>query len=95
MATAIEIARENDFVHDGDTVYDMIVSTAKNTAAGVAAENKHIERVCGRRERDWTSELQILLSEPDGRHYDLLRVRTKDGTARVFVFDITSFFGSV
>ena len=94
MATATEIAHKHSFVPAGGTVHDLIVSAATTTESGIADEYEHVERVCGRRERDWTFERQRMAKEPDGRRYDLLRLRMKDETIHVFVFDITSFYGN-
>lgn len=94
MTTATELAHKHSFVPAGGTVHDLIVSALTTTEEGIAAEYEHVERVCGRRKIDWTFERQMVTREPDSRRYDLLRLRMKDGTIHVFVFDITSFFGT-
>ncbi len=94
MATATEIAHKHSFVPAGGAVHNLIVSTATTTEEGIAAEYEHVERVCGRRERDWTFERQAMAREPNGRRYDLLKLCMKDGAIHVFVFDITAFYGN-
>lgn len=94
MATAIEIVRAHDVVHDGDTVHDLIVSTTIETEEGIAAEYEHVERVCGERGTDWLIERQRLIKRAGERKYDILRVRMRNDAIHIFVFDITSFYGT-
>ena len=79
----------------GNTMEDAIIITASSSFIGVPAEYDYIRIQCGQEGSDWILESQSLL-EPDGadgKHYDLLTVKLKDGTLREFYFDISSFFG--
>jgi len=80
----------------GKSMEDAIKISATSSVSGIQAEYAYVEMQCGRRDFDWTLELQTLLEPegPDGKHYDLLRVKLKDGTLRDFYFDISSFFGA-
>ena len=69
-----------------------IVIRATNTGVGIAAEYKHLERLFGTRDRDWTVEARW--HGPRGERYvEAFRLRMLDGSAREVYFDITSFFG--
>ena len=74
---------------------DAVKITATSSSIGIHAEYIYVEMQCGPKNLDWTTERQVLLEPegPDGKHYDLLTVKLKDGTFREFYFDISSFFG--
>ena len=78
----------------GETMEDAIVINARNTPAGVAAEYRYVSDRYGRLDADWTLVLQALQMPEDGRVYDVLRARLKNGEVKEFYFDITSFYGS-
>lgn len=74
----------------GESIAEAIIISAPSYSAGIRAEYQYIERLCGRRDVDWTRELQILSSE-GGRDYDLIVAALTKGGYRRFYFDITSF----
>ncbi len=78
---------------NGETQDEAVVINTANHFAGVSAEYEYISRQCGQRGVDWTLVSQTLIQEDDGRRYDRLIVRLKDGETRTFYFDITPFFG--
>ena len=76
----------------GETPDTAIVINLSNSFEGVPAEYAYVQRVCGRKDLDWTLEKQMNKSL-NGREYDVLKIKMKDGGTREFWFDITSFFG--
>ena len=77
----------------GETMEDAVIINARNTPSGVAAEYRYVSDRYGRQDADWTPELQALQKPEDGRVYDMLRVRLKNGEVKEFYFDISSFYG--
>jgi len=72
----------------------VVVINASTTMDGISQEYSHIERLCGKQGEDYTLIRQMMLDQ-NGRHYDLLTVRMRNGAIRDFLFDITSFFGKL
>lgn len=77
----------------GDSLeHAIVIHGAADNAVGGMAEYAFLAQNCGKEGHDWDVALQMLLVK-DGRRYDQLNVRMKDGTTRTFFFDITEFFG--
>lgn len=77
---------------DGSSAEQAFVIEASTSANGIPQEYAHVGRICGRRNIDFQLKMQTQISR-NGRHYDVLEVKLKDGSVRSFWFDITSFFG--
>ena len=77
---------------DGSSAEQAVVINATSTLIGVPEEYAYVEQMCGKKDEDYTFVTQMHSSE-NGREYDMLNVKMKDGTTRDFWFDITSFFG--
>lgn len=77
---------------DGSCAEQAVVIQAATTQAGLDEEYQFIGSTCGQRGVDYTVKQQMQLSR-NGREYDVITVRLKDGSERVFWFDITAFFG--
>ncbi len=76
----------------GSSAEKAIIINEKSSAIGIAEEYLFVQDICGEREIDYVLERQTQISR-DGRDYDVLTIRLKDGSSRVLWFDITSFFG--
>jgi hypothetical protein len=79
---------------DGSSAEKAVVINATSSGIGVSAEYDYVERVCGKRDVDYTLGMQMLRSQ-NGRDYDVLEIKMKDGSTRYFWFDITSFYGKL
>jgi len=77
---------------DGSSAENAVVINATSSIVGVHEEYAYVERVCGTRDVDWSLVVQGKTTE-NGRDYDVLSIRMKDGSTRDFWFDITAFFG--
>src|SRR5262245_9295426 len=66
---------------------------APNHSAGIDAEYQYLGDQFGQAGVDWELKGQGLLEGDDGRQYDQMRLKLRDGTERVIFFDITEFFG--
>jgi len=82
------------FSFDGPQVDEStaVIINASGTAAGIRAEFRHIESLCGARGIDWQLDMQRQQSGK-GKEFDVITIRLMSGETRVFVFDITAFFG--
>ena len=87
---------ENDLISveggPGDCKENAVVIHAPNCIAGIRAEYKYIDNLCGVQNQDWNLIGQFKLSG-NGKDYDMMTIETKDGTRKSFYFDITDFFG--
>ena len=81
-------------ISDGSSAEQAVVIQAPSSALGIPQEYAHVGRVCGRRNIDYQMKMQRQVSQ-NGRNYDVLEVKLKDGSVRTFWFDITSFFGKL
>ena len=73
---------------DGSSLQQaVIIKSAKNEEAGVAAERTWMEQ----RYPGFHKGEQALLNS-DGKHYDEIKITTREGHKTVY-FDITDFFG--
>ena len=77
---------------DGSSAEQAVVINATTTIVGVAEEYAYIERVCGKRDIDYTVSMQRQIDQ-NARHYDVISVALISGTKRDIWFDITAFFG--
>ena len=77
---------------DGSSAEKAVIINATSTTKGVWEEYAYVERVCGKRDVDYTLRMQMQVSER-GREFDVLEIKMRDGSVRSFWFDITSFFG--
>jgi hypothetical protein len=77
---------------EGSSPVTAVVIDAGDEEIGVSAEYSYIERLCGKRGVDFALEMQMK-TDRDGRTFDVMVIRMKDGSGRCFWFDITSFFG--
>ena len=79
---------ESSAKKDGSNYENAIVIKAKNETAGVAAEYKWLrEKYPGHK------LIQQSLSSEGKKHYDIMKIQTKDGEEKSIYFDITNFFG--
>jgi hypothetical protein len=79
-------------LNDGSTAEKAVVINAISSQIGIPAEYTYLERVCGKRDKDWSLIEQRQIDQ-NGREYDVLEIEMKDGSVRSYWFDITSFFG--
>jgi hypothetical protein len=79
---------------DGSTRETAVIVEAPTSMVGIPAEYRYIAQVCGTQGVDWERGTQALM-EHEGRYYDSIQVKLKDGEERTFWFDITSFFGKL
>jgi len=77
---------------DGSSEEQAVIINATSSIVGIFEEYAYVERVCGKRDVDYTLQMQMQTTL-NGQQYDVLDVQMKDGTRRSFWFDITSFFG--
>jgi hypothetical protein len=77
---------------DGSCAEQAVAINTTSALVGVAEEYAYIERICGKRDADYTLEMQMQITQ-NARNYDVIYVKIKAGTQREFWFDITSFFG--
>jgi uncharacterized membrane protein YkoI len=73
---------------DGSNYEKAIVIKAKNEAKGVAEEYKWL-----REQYPGYKLIEQSLSSEGKKHYDILKIQTKDGEEKSIYFDITNFFG--
>ena len=66
----------------------VVIKKAKNEMEGIAAEGKWIKKM----HRGWRKISQALLNK-NGKQYDRIKYKTRDGKKVVIFFDITDFFG--
>lgn len=72
---------------------DAVVIHAPDHYTGVAAEYEYLSRCYGRRGSEWALVSQTLTNQMvDGKRYDILTIRMKNGAVKEVVFDITQFF---
>jgi len=77
---------------DGSSMERAVVIHATSSAAGVQAEYTYLSERHGQQGQEWGLESQALMEE-DGRHFDALNVKTRDGQDLTYYFDISEFFG--
>ena len=77
---------------DGSSMDTAVVIHASSTRVGIHAECAYVALRHGQSGRDWTPESQSLLAQ-DGRHFDVVNIKTRDGCVVSYYFDISSFFG--
>ena len=78
---------------EGTSQEDAIIINCTQTTVGVSAEYEWIEYKYGKRDTDWTLEIQYNGNSNDGKVYDTLTINLSDGTSKTIIFDITSFYG--
>lgn len=88
----VEAAKGSYHGGRGANIADAVVIEATNSLDGALTEYKFIGTVEGKLGSNWMPGGQSLFSE-NGRSYDQLRIRCKNGEEKVYYFDITSFFG--
>lgn len=74
----------------GDSIDNAVVVTTPSSGVGINAEYAYLGLMCGRRNVDWTLNMQALM-EFGGRHFDKLSVELSGGSCRDFYFDISAF----
>ena len=84
--------QENSYsIGDGGSVENAVMINTSGSQDGIAAEIDFITKNFGKKNEDWTLESQSAI-HLDGKYYDLLTVKLKDGQIRSFYFDITKFY---
>ena len=73
---------------NGSNYENAIVIKAKNETEGVAAEYKWL-----REKYPGYKLIEQSLSNEGKKHYDILKIQTKEGEEKSIYFDITNFFG--
>ena len=79
---------ESSAKKDGSNYENAIIIKAKNETAGIAAEYKWL-----REKYPGYKLIQQSLSSEGKKHYDIMKIQTKDGEEKSIYFDITNFFG--
>jgi len=77
---------------NGETMQAAVMINTKKRHIGVSAEYAYIECFHGPRDTDWSMLRQELMSDRNGRSYDVLRIKLRDGSLRTYFFDISEFF---
>lgn len=79
---------------DGSSKEQAVIINATSTNVGVTAEYDYIKKKYGQENVDWERESQMLTRKQlDGKIFDIVTVKLKDGSSRTFWFDITAFYG--
>ena len=79
--------------HDGKSFKTAIFITGAETApVGIDAEYKYVASKLGEESIDWELVLQSLYHTEDG-DFDVLEIKTKDGTIKTYYFNISDFYG--
>lgn len=79
--------------HNGQTFESAIIVTGAETApVGIDAEYKYVASKLGKESIEWELVLQSLYHTEDG-DFDVLEIKTKDGTLKTFYFNISDFYG--
>jgi hypothetical protein len=78
----------SDILHGGTSFENAIVIKVENEGAGIEEEYKWLSL-------NYPGYSMIRKSQTTriNKHYDILKIRTKDGQEKDIYFDITSFFG--
>lgn len=71
----------------GKSIEDAIPIYSRNSWIAVKEENWVLSNMFGETNPEWQIEGQFLISK-DGRSFDLIRVRTRDGVVDVY-FDVS------
>lgn len=71
---------------------DAVIISAPNSSIGIRAEYDYLSSIYGEREKSWHLVLQSLAYK-DGKHYDILKIKLRDGSIIEYYFDISNFFG--
>jgi hypothetical protein len=74
---------------DGSSVERAVIINEKNEYIGVAAEYAWLRD----KHPDYTLFSQMLMSE-EGKHFDLMIIKSKEGISKRIYFDISNFFES-
>lgn len=77
---------------NGDSIASAIVLNTKDSSVGVAAEYDYIEKLHGRRNKSWGLIEQRLISDDNGRNYDVLKIQLSDKSVKSYYFDISAFY---
>ncbi len=78
-------------VRAGLSAGDAISLKSESIIAGMVEEYLYIEACHGQEGRDWEKISQTLVRE-NGRRYDLLNIRLKNGMEKTYYFDLTPFY---
>ena len=79
--------------HDGRTFETAIIITGAETApVGIDAEYKYVASKLGEESVHWELVQQTLI-HGENDDFDILEVKTKDGTLKTYYFNISNFFG--
>jgi hypothetical protein len=94
MLKVIEYLEEESLYSNGDgTSLDTAITiNASSSIEGIRAEYNYIIEKHGQVNIYWKLELQGSLFQ-DGRNYDRLNIKLKNGESKSYYFDITQFFG--
>jgi hypothetical protein len=77
---------------DGQSIKTAVVINAKSTLEGVPAEYDYLTSIHGKQDGGWRLESQKTI-EQNGRHYDVLNIKLRNGELISYYFDITKFYG--
>jgi hypothetical protein len=77
--------------NDGSSFENAIIIKAPNSSLGIHTEYVLLEEKFGKRDVDFKFLGQQLQSN-NGKFYDVLEIKTSDGTTRKIYFDISDFF---
>jgi len=77
---------------DGSTPKTAVVINATSSIVGIDVEYNWLASRYGTQDKDWKLEIQAL-REMDGRDFDVMTIRLKEGAMKTVYFDITSFYG--
>lgn len=76
----------------GMSIEEAVLINTTSSNIGVSAEYQYVSQLHGERGKDWNLEYQDLLNL-EGKHYDALHIKTRDGCKLTYYFDISKFFG--
>jgi len=77
---------------NGESTENAVIINTTTSLQGIPAEYAFVASKCGKENVDWTFESQMALRS-NGRNYDYLTVKLKNGDMKSFYFDITQFYG--
>jgi hypothetical protein len=77
---------------DGQSIKTAVVINARSALVGVPAEYEYVTGRHGQQDDGWRLESQMM-TEQNGRHYDVLNIKLSSGESMSYYFDATKFFG--
>jgi len=76
----------------GESFETAIILNTPNYNIGIKAQSEFISAQLGERNKDWKMKGQAL-ARREGKHFDIITIELRDGSAKEFYFDISQFYG--